>query len=247
MAVALLLIINVNVFGVLAQRVEFPIKLAKLSLCIEDQSDSITGVRVSFGNPEYWWVITPTNDSYIRSQGTGRETKVYQETPTRGYQVNSIEAEILKRVFWTFTETLTDLDGLLQKGEWAKCRYLDGYMPRFLKGLFYLYSSAKCSQTLLPSYALVPDSLYNVSLSSPLSDARVAQWQSDKMRTVYLRIIIKELKYQIHVWEKADLDHVERDPDALHSAKFEEAFGIFIKLYFNATPVPPMNWPQGHL
>jgi hypothetical protein len=158
--------------------------------------------------------------------------------------ISDFEADVLNRVCKTMIPTLETFERDLQHERWDKLLYLDSFFPRFLKGFYYLYCAARNSPYALPKSVCIPDSLYDISLTSPKSDERIRMWQTQNNQIIKLRIVSKELVYQIKEWQKQELDNQRRNPEVSSGKKFEEAFTLFVKLYFNVQPLPDIP-PEG--
>jgi hypothetical protein len=61
---------------------------------------------------------------------------------------------------------------------------------------------------------------------------RIKSWRQKPEYIVKLRIITKELIYQIKDWQKKELDNPGRNVEVASGKKFEEAFSAFVKIYF---------------
>ena len=120
-------------------------------------------------------------------------------------------------------------------------------MPRFLKRFYFLVCAARNSPHALPRIARIPDEEYDVSLNSPKSDRRVMMWQQEKDYIIKMRIISKELAFQLKKWQKKELDNSRRNLDVAYSAKAEEAYGLFVRMYFNLKPPPEVPGEGSHL
>ena len=149
----------------LGKRDSWRIPLADLSVSFNELDGSFEKIRVTFGEAPDQAQITNFGDVLVKISKEGRERHVYPETPDLAHVVSSFEADIAEKVCNTFTATLKAFEKDLQKENWARLLYLDAYFPRFLKGFFYFYCSVRNSPVALPKIALVPDSLYESSLS----------------------------------------------------------------------------------
>jgi hypothetical protein len=99
----------------------------------------------------------------------------------------------------------------------------------------------------MPKSASVPDSLYDVSLTSPKTDQRIQAWITQRDYLIKLRIIAKELIYQLKEWQKKELDNPSRNVELPAGKKVEQAFTLFMKIYFNLTPAPVLPQDGEHL
>ncbi len=232
------------------KRTSFGIPLANLSVSFNDQTNEFEKVKVSFGNPEdesYYVLIEPLTDFEVKISKDGRQKFVHNEAPDKSFMISDFEADIINRVCKTFVPTLDMFERDLQHERWDRLLYLDAFFPRFLKGFYYLYCAARNSPYALPKGICIPDSLYDVSLTSPKSDERIRMWQTQSNHIIKLRIISKELAYQIREWQKQELDNSHRNPEVNYGQKFEEAFALFVKLYFNLQPLPDVPAEGEHL
>jgi hypothetical protein len=228
-------------------RSEFDIPLAHLSPQFDELEGSLVRVRIIYGGDRDAWTIGMLDDTYIRYSKTGRETNLHAEAPSGAHLITNFEAEQLDRVCKTFIKTLAILEGNLQRERWDRCRYLDGYLPHFLKNFYYLYCAARNSPSALPKIANIPESAFDVSQNSPISDKRIGFWRDYPEHTLKLRITIKELIYQTRQWQKSELANPTRDKEVAQGSKFEEALSLFIRLYFNRLPSPIVPEQGKHL
>jgi hypothetical protein len=231
------------------KRTSYNIPLANISVSFNDQTHQFEKVKVSFGDNDdtYFALIAPGSDNEVKTNNDGRLKYVHPEAPDKLFMVSDFEADILNRVCKTFIPTLETFERDLQHQRQDRLLYLDSFFPRFLKGFYYLYCAARNSPYALPKGICIPDSLYDISLISPKSDARVMQWQTQTNQSIKLRIISKELVYQIREWQKKELDNSGRNREISYGKKFEEAFTLFVKLYFNLQPFPDVPSEGEHL
>jgi hypothetical protein len=230
------------------KRTSFNIPLANLSVSFSEATHVFEKVRVSFGSgnddDNYYCLITPGTDLEIKVTKEGRQKFVHAEAPDKAYMISEFEAEVLNKVCKTFVQTLEIFEKDLQHGKWDRLLYLDSYFPRFLKGFYFLYCSARNSPYALPKSICIPDSMYDVSLTSTKSDERIGQWKQSPDNIIKLRIISKELIYQIKEWQDKEIDNSKRNIELSYGKKFEEAFTLFMKIYFNLLPLPEVP-PEG--
>jgi hypothetical protein len=186
---------------VLAKRSPFDIPLVKLKLSIDQSSKQIQHVQVDIDGQTEYAIISRGQDFQIKNLRMGTERTVYAESPDRSFMLSDFEAKQINRVVKSLIETLEIFERDLKRNRWDRCLYLDSYFPRFLKGYYYLICMARNSPYALPRIARVPDSAYDVSESSPKSDARIKMWQTEKDYLIKLRIISKELVYQLQIWQ----------------------------------------------
>jgi hypothetical protein len=217
----------------LGKRTPFEIPLVKLKLVFDSASRQLEHVQIDIDGPAEYAIITRSADFNIKNIRQGTEKTVYAETSDRAFMLTDFEARQINRVVKSLIETVELFEKDLNRGRFDKCLYLDAYFPRFLKAYYYLITAARNSPYALPRIAKIPDSVFDVSLSSPKSDTRINMWKTEKDHIIKLRIISKELVYQLRVWQKKELDNPARNPEIAYSAKAEEAYGLFVKLYFN--------------
>jgi hypothetical protein len=233
------------------KRSAFSIPLARLSVSFDERTHVFEKVKVSEGgsddNSDECWIIAPITDYEIKTTREGRQKFVHVETPDKAYIISDFEAQVLNMVCKSFVNTLEIFEKDLQKKHFDRCLYLDAYFPRFLKGFYYLYCAARNSPYAMPRSACIPDSLFDISLSSPKSDERIKTWQDLPDHIIKLRIITKELIYQTKEWQKKEIDNPSRNVDVPSGKLFEEAFTLFVKVYFNMKPSPEVPREGEHL
>jgi hypothetical protein len=219
------------------KRTPYPIPLARLSVSFDAETNSFEKVRVRFGEDPSYASITRYNDLYVKVSRTANEKQVFPESPDLCYQLSTFEANQLDQVCRTLVQTLRQFEENLQRQRWDRCLYLDGYLPRFLKGFYYLYCGARNSASMLPRFTNINDSLYESSLSSPKSDARINRWRSREDYVTKLRIAVRELVFQTEEWRKKELGNPRRNRDMSYGSKFEDAYALFVRMYFDL-PAP---------
>jgi hypothetical protein len=226
-------------------RESFSVPLARLSVSIDEGSRKVERVRISYGGSDDYVNIGPLNDEYVKMSRKGRETTVFRESWQNAMYVTEFEGEHLHKVTGTLVEALEILESDLHKGNWARCHYLDGYLPRFMRGFYYLCDAMVCSQARagLPRVARIPEIAYDVSLVSPKTDKRIARWRQQTDYIIKLRIAAKELVYQFQRWQKAAKD----DPSEFFDTKVKKAYVLFVRIYFNLTPPARAPKPGDHL
>lgn len=217
----------------IAPREAFNIPLAKLAVSYDDETGLFDKVRITYDNSPDNVYITRYGDQYIHNTKQGREKHVYPEAPEKAYLITEFEAKHVVRISKGLIETLEMFEKDLQKNKWDRCRYLDSYLPRFLRGYYMLLCAARNNPEALPKIALIPESEYDVSLNSPKSDNRVEQWMKHPEQLLKLRIITKEFIYQLKKWQKDELNNPRKGSDLSYDDNFEEAFSLFIRIYFN--------------
>ncbi|MBN2036955.1 MAG: hypothetical protein JW768_09465 [Chitinispirillaceae bacterium] len=235
--------------GVLAQkgaethkllpREKFKLELPKITVSVDYITKDFNGTRLTFSNSNDQVFIGTINDMYIKNSSRGSDKTLYSESPEKASFLTKFEIKYITKVNKEFIKTLDLFDKLLQKKEWAKCRYLDGYFPNFLNGYYYFIGAARSSSCALPRAARIPEQAYDVSLSSPKTDWRINHWQFNPEHIIKLRISAKELSYQLGVWQKL-LEKRKNNEDIVTPKEMEEAFIIFVRLYFNLKPPSPI-------
>jgi len=213
-------------------RAPYTVPLAKLSVSLDDANRKVERVRVSYEGSDDYVNLGPINDEYVKMTRRGRETTVYREPWESAVYVSDFEAEHLQLVTQTLISTLEGFEGDLKKGNWERIHYLDGYLPRFLRGFYYLCDAVVCGQDGLPRVARVPETAFDVSLVSAKTDVRVAAWRKQTDHVIKLRIAAKELVYQLQRWEKAS----QADPQRFFDSDVNKAYSLFIRVYFNLNP-----------
>ncbi len=229
-----------------AKRSQFNIPLANLSISYSEDTHIFEKVKVSYDNDDgnYFCLIAPGIDYEVKITKDGRQKTVHAETPDKSYMMSDFEAAVINKVCKGFISTLETFEHDLQRSKWERLLYLDAYFPRFLKGFYFLYCAARNSPYALPKGICIPDSIYDVSLTSPKSDYRINQWRTEPDHIIKLRIISKELIFQIKEWQDKELDNPKRNSEISYGKKFEEAFTLFMKIYFNIRPIPDIP-PEG--
>jgi hypothetical protein len=220
----------------LGKRTPFEIPLVKLKLAFDESTKQLQQVQIDIDGQNEYAIIARGQDYHIKNTHLGTERTAYSESPDRSFMLSDFEAKQINRVVRSLVETLDIFERDLKRGRWYRCLYLDSYFPRFLKAYYYLICAARNSPYALPRIARVPDAAYDVSENSPKSDARIKMWQTEKDYVIKLRIISKELAFQLKIWQQKELDNPKRNPEIAYSAKAEEAYGLFVKLYFNLKP-----------
>lgn len=212
----------------LAPRNSYSIPLMKLSVI-----DNNTGVRISREAAEDYTLISTVNDCSVKNNRNAVKKTTYRESLEKAYRITGFEAVQLRIVNKSLIATLEVFEKNLRSGKWGHCRYLDAFLPKFLRGYYILIGAAKNSIQDYRSEIALFDGKYEVSLNSLLTDARVGSWSSNPEYTVKLRIATKELIYQLKHWDKHELSNNKRNPDISFSGKAEEALGLFVRIYFS--------------
>jgi hypothetical protein len=235
----------------LGKRSSFSLPLARLSISFSERTHVFEKVKVSFDidkDPvDEYAFIEPITDYEIKETPDGRQKIIHMEQPDKAYIISDFESQILNKVCKSFINMLEIFEKDVHKEHWDRCLYLDAYFPRFLKGFYYLYCASRNSPYAMPKSACIPDSLYDISLTSPKSDKRIASWKLKPDYVIKLRIISKELIFQLKDWQKKELDNPSRNVEVPAGKKVETAFALFIKIYFNVAPSPEVPKDGEHL
>lgn len=213
------------------KRKPFSIPLPLITASFRDSL--IEEVFVSFGDSHEGWAIAPGNDRYVKDDRKIRLDHTYLESVTQTRLLSNFEASLLNRVCESFSETLEIFERDLNSSRWGRCLYLDYWMPVFIRNFYYLFSVARNSNDLLPQVICVADSLYDTSPNSTISDMRIDYWRKNPDHVLKLRITVKELIFQIRLWQQKELANPNRDVLADHSKEFIRTLELFTRLYFN--------------
>jgi len=216
----------------------FPVPLANVIPFFDSNSGRLDEVLITYGRNNEGWTISDLSDRYVKDTRRRSKEHIHREIPHSANLVTSFEAEQLNKVCRTFTQTLVGLEKDLARKNWGKCMYLDSHLSFFLRGFYYLVNAAHRSTTTLPKVTCISDSLFDTSPNSPKSDRRVHAWRDTPEHIIKLRISIRELVYQIKLWQKKDLANPKRNIWEDHSKKFAQAYELFIRYYFNFIPLP---------
>lgn len=214
------------------KRKSFDVPLAMLSTTFSKEG-LVEEVFVSFDSYSEGWAITPGNDRYIKDNRRERVEHIFREPVMQTTLLSSFEASILDKVCSSFRETLKIFEKDLKSARLDRCRYLDYWMPVFIKNFYYLYSAARNSDNVMLSVLSIPDSLFDTNPYSVKTDERIRKWYQDPEHVVKLRITTHELIYQIEQWQKKELTNPDRDVLMDYSKECMQTLELFTKLYFN--------------
>lgn len=229
-----LLVSTVLVFSEPAPRKEVSIPLVKLSLKKDKDDPQKLVVYIYSDDYQEHAEIGEINDRLVSNSKKGIHKTTFSEPLATAYTLSKFEHENLDDVISSLIKTLENLQSYLQKEEYPKCRYLDGYFPKFLKCFYKISVNAFNNKNALSKTADIPDSFFDVSLSSPKTDKRVAIWQEKNEHRLKLRISITELIFHLKKWEDdLEVDKAMNDAPVGYSNKFILAYELFIKMYFN--------------
>jgi hypothetical protein len=223
----------------LQPRESFNINLPKISVSADDETQEFNGVKIIFPESNDILIIGTGDDYLVKNTSHGAEKTLYREPYEKSGYVTKFEARNLNKVDQEFANVLDEFDKLLQKGKWGRLLYLDAYFPHFLNGYFYLICAIRNSTCALPRAAHIPEEGFDVSLYSAKTDARINQWRGSQDQIIKLRISGKELAHQLRIWEKA-LSKISDNEDVAVSKELEEAFVVFVRVYFNLKPPSPV-------
>jgi hypothetical protein len=223
----------------LEPRDDFFIKLPKISVTADIETQEFTGVKIIFPKSEDVIIITTGDDKYVKNTSHGAEKTLYREPTEKAGYVSKFEAKELREVNEEFAGSLETFEKMLQKKQWGRCLFLDAYFPHFLNGYYYLICAIRNSTTALPRSARIPEQEYDISENSPKSDARIRQWRSAEDNIIKLRIASKELAHQLNEFQKK-LKNIDDNEDVAAPKDLEEAFVVFVRVYFNLRPPSPI-------
>ena len=92
----------------------------------------------------------------------------------------------------------------------------------------------------VPIEAKIDESMFDVSLNSVKSDARVRTWCSSVEYIVSLRIAAKELVYQTKVWQKKELVNQKRDLELPQDSDFFKSLSLLRTYLFQQKQTCPL-------
>jgi hypothetical protein len=214
------------------KRTEFDIPLVKLSIVQPKNDSESKQVRITIHDDDYA-LISECNDMHVKNSRQGQERITYAELPANAFGLTGFEAEQYARVLSSLIATLEIFESDLAKERWDRCLFLDAYFPRFIKGFYSLSCAVFNSSSALPPETDISERLFDVSLQSVKSDQRVSRWREKKDYVVKLRIVVKELIYQLKTWQKKDLDNYKKDPFISFSDDLNDTYSLFVRMYFN--------------
>jgi hypothetical protein len=224
----------------LQPREEFPLELPKMCVSVDEETQEFSGVRITFP-PDYedQVFIGMGDDLYIKNSSRGREKVLYRELPEKVGYISKFEAKHIIKVNEYFVSALEVLDNLLQKNSWGRCLYFDAFFPHFLSGYYSMVCAAQNSLCALPIGVRIPEREFDVSLSSPKTDARINRWRASQDTIIKLRIATKELTQQLKGWKKY-LDKAKNDEGPAAPKELEDALVAFVRVYFGLKPASPV-------
>lgn len=224
----------------LQPREEYTLALPKLFISVDGETQEFDGVRITLP-PDYndQVFIGTYDDQFIKNTSKGREKTLYRELPEKAAFLSKFESKYLIKVNDYFIAALEGLEENLQKNSWGRCLYLDVYFPNFMNGYYSLMDAARNSDCALPLGAKVPAEEYDVSQRSPKTDARINRWKSSLDTIIKLRIASKQLAMQLKTWQKS-LEKAKDNEDAVTPKEMEDAFVLFVRVYFGLKPAAPV-------
>jgi hypothetical protein len=218
----------------LEKRQEFTIPLAKISVGTDSTTGKFNKAKITFTDEREQVIITSDHDILVKNTNKGTEKSQFREDPSRSFLLSAFEADAIGKISKGFIQTLEIFERDLKNQKYDQIRYLDGFFPKFLKNFKILLQLANNDMDQNSINRLIPDSSFDVSLSSIKTDARIKMWQTQKDYIMKLRIASKELAYQLKQWESKELVSGQ-EVDIMKNAKIEQTIDLFIKVYFNRT------------
>jgi hypothetical protein len=240
------LILSAGVFAVfyfsafstdLSTRIEYNLDIPKISIGFDNDASECSRVRIYFNKEDDYYVITQTDDMFVKVGRNGQEKKVFREPEPKAYQLTDFEAEQINKVCKGLISTLEQFEKDLQNETWGKCLYLDAYFPNFLNGFYYMMLMAKAGSDDVPSDAKIDEKLYDISLTSSKTEARIRAWCVSMEYIVSLRIAAKELAYELKNWQKRELTNSKRESELSQDSGVFKSLVFFENLYFNKAKV----------
>jgi hypothetical protein len=222
------------------KRQEFSIPLAKISVGTDSSTGMYCKAKIIGSDEREQSVITGENDIAIKITNKGTEKTLFREDESGSFQISKFEAQEIGKVCKGFIQTLEIFERDLKDEKFDQIRYLDGYFPKFLKNFKILLQLAQNGTEFRQINLIIPDTAFDVSLSSLKTDIRIKRWQLQKDYIMKLRIAAKELIFQLKEWESKELTG-KQIPDVTKNAKAEEMLDLFIKVYFGPPLTDPAN------
>ena len=213
------------------------INLPQIAVKTDDETGEFSGVSVIFPGSGDQAIIGMGDDLEVKNTSHGLEKTLFRKLPGRESQFSKFEVKIITRVNKRFCEAIDTFEYILRERSWNRCRYLDAYFPHFISGWYYLICSAKNSIHALPHVCRPPEKEFDVSLSSPKTDARIAAWSESADTAAALREAGKVLKVQLTTFQK-NLNAIQDLDDPSVPKELTDALANFIKAYFNHPPAP---------
>lgn len=214
-------------------RVEYDLAIPKISIGLENENNTCSRVRIYFDKADDFYVLTQTDDMFVKVGRNGQEKKVFREPEFKSYQLTDFEAAQIDKVCKGFIATLEQFEKDLQNENWGKCLYLDAFFPNFMNGFYYMLLMAKAGSEDVPADAKIDEKLYDISLTSSKTEDRIRAWCVSMEYIVSLRIAAKELAYELKNWQKKELTNAKRDPEFTQDSGVFKSLVFFENLYFN--------------
>jgi len=212
-------------------RDSFALSLPQLTLHNDNETGEFSGVGVVFPDSPDRAIIGLGENYSIKTTAHGLERTLYRKLPGREDRFSAFDAAIIGQVDTRFCAALDTLDNLLGERNWSRCRYFDSYFPHFLSGWYYLLSAARNSLHELPRACRAPEKEFDVSLSSPKTDSRVAAWGFLPDSAASLRAACRALCGQLTAFQ-GSLATIKNREDTPVPAGLTDALSHFIGVYF---------------
>jgi hypothetical protein len=234
-ALAVMIIGTLQGPGASEPRSPFAIPLANLSYTAAHDTVA-ENIMIWFDKVDEWWEIRRDQLKHVKEREMNSDEEFYRKPSGPQFLLSTVEASVISRICKTFSKTLETFDRDLKNSRWDRCLYLDSYLASFCHQFYHLMVMCRASESALPRITDVADSLFDRSPESPKSDARIATWRKATDHVIKLRIAAQELMYQIKKWQKSELDDPSNSSWEDESAGFNQAYELFVKLYFNLAP-----------
>ncbi len=217
----------------LSTRVQYNLAIPKISIGFDKDAKICSRVRIFFDKSDDFYVLTQTDDMFVKVGRNGQEKKIFREPESKAYQLTDFEVAQIDKVCKGFITTLEQFEKDLQNENWGKCLYLDAFFPNFLNGFYYMMLMAKAGSDDVPVDAKIDQKLYDISLTSSKTEARIRAWCTSMEYIVSLRIAAKELAFELKNWQKKELTNSKREPEVSQDSGVFKSLVFFESLYFN--------------
>ncbi len=197
---------------------------------MDEKSGMCNKVILFFEDSRDQVIITTLEDYSVKDSKNGAKKMVFREPAESAYFISQFEAQQISKVCKTLTKALEAFDESLEKGNWDRCKGLDSYFLRFLKGFNFLISCASNNTVSMIPAKYCPDSIYSISVDLPKLEARINHWKQDAQSRSKLQTVLKELLYQCRIWQR-DIWQKKRNQEIMINEGFIKAMNIFIKIY----------------
>lgn len=205
-----------------------------VSLNIQSFKDESSGicnkVCISFEDSKEQIIITTLEDYSSEDSKNGSKKMVFREPQERAYLISQFEAQQISRVCKTLIKVLESFDESLEKGKWDRCKGLDSYLLRFLKGFNNLIFCASNNTVKLIPSKYCPDTAYNISVDLQKLENRIDRWRNDSQSRSKLQTVLKELLFQCRILNR-DISQNKKNHDIMVNDGFIKAMEIFIIIY----------------